>query len=103
MPDKRHQLGIQVEPSNRDEINDADGDAFAKQCCALGDEGVSRLRAILVRRADELDRGDQLPLTFEIEDADLVFVFVGRFRLDRDRRNRGSPSFGCPAAIAAFA
>ena len=102
MADERHQLSVQVEPANRDEIDDADGDAFAKQRGALGDESVPRLRAILVRRTDEFDRGDQLPFTLDIEDADLVFVLVGGFRLDRDRRKGGGPSRGRRATVAVF-
>jgi hypothetical protein len=80
MAHERHQLGVQVEPTNRDEIDDADGDAPAQQRGALGDESVPRLRAILVRRADEFDRGDQLSFALDIEDADLVLIFVGRAR-----------------------
>ena len=103
MADERHQLGVQVEPTNRDEIDDADGDALAKQRGALGDEGVPRLRAILVRGADEFDRGDQLPFALDIEDADLVLILVGRFRLDRDRWKGGGPSRGRRAAVAVSA
>jgi hypothetical protein len=40
MADERHQLGVQVEPTSRDEIDGANGDALAKQRCAFGDEGV---------------------------------------------------------------
>jgi hypothetical protein len=79
-------LGVQVEPSNRNEIDDADGDALAKQRGALGDEGVPFLGSILVRRADEFDGGDQLPLALDVENADLVLVFLRWFRLDCDRR-----------------
>jgi hypothetical protein len=83
VPDERHQLGVQVELPNRDEIDNADGDAFTKKRGALGDESFPRLGAILVRRADELNCRDQLPFTLDIEDADLVLVFVGRLCLDR--------------------
>ena len=76
MADERHQLSVQVEPANHDEIDDGDGNALAKQRGALGDETVPRLRAILIRRADEFDRSDQLPFALDIEDANLVLVFL---------------------------
>jgi hypothetical protein len=84
MANERHQLSVQVEATNRDEVDDADSHSFAKQCGALRDERVARLRAILVRRTDQLDRGNQASFSLNVENANLVLILVGRFRIDRE-------------------
>src|SRR5215471_8625222 len=100
MADEFHQLGVQVETADGDQIDDANCDSLAEQCGALGDKGLARLRSILVRWADEFDGRDQLALPLQVEDADFVLVFVGRVGLDCHHRGRGSPGGGGRAAVA---
>ena len=41
-----------------------------------------------------LDGGDELPLAFDIEDADFVLVLLGRVRIDCHNRRRPGPDCG---------
>lgn len=80
--DECHQLGVEVELANGHHIDDAHGNSVSQQGSTLADKGISLLRPILVRWANDLDSCDEGAAAPSVVDTDFVLVVLRRFGLD---------------------
>src|SRR4051812_47655558 len=74
LADELQQLAVKVEVAGGDQVDDRDGYLALEEGGTLGNKGAAAVGSGLVRRADNLDRGHELPATLAVVDEPLVFV-----------------------------
>jgi hypothetical protein len=91
MPDEGQEFGMKIEFSHGHEIDDANGDAFLKECSALRDKDIAVFRSVPVRGADDFNGGHQMPSPLRIENSNLLLIVIGQRGFDSNAGLGWSP------------
>ncbi len=95
-------FGVQVLLPLGDHVHDHDADLLLQVGDTLGGEGLAVTGAVLVRRADQFDRGHQTLEALVVVHPDLDHVEVGNIDFDADRRFGRRPDGGGDRPVVAL-
>lgn len=84
---------VHIEMLHGDQIDSRNADLLLQQGRTFGNKRLPSLRAILVGRADELNRGDQFSPSLLVKNQHFVFVDFCWVQLQSQRRLRRYPDF----------